>query len=318
MADNLLYHPELNPVLFFDEDRATSDEFQTPHFEDFPFDERGKWWLQVASEKRIWQITDIIELQFESMFDPIIIVLEDENGSEVISLPALIGLPHKVFPNTWSFDVSMSLAGLTTGCYRLKRVLGSAGPTQKTQYSPWMFISADPIPDTIFIKYWHSHFHKDVMFETGKKFGIRIPGWIDYDKQKRVLKQEVYKDQRLNPALLQSDSARNIPVYFGDEFGLTADDINLIEQIWECDNVEIDNKPFGLAEAKFEYIELEGYRKRGLHTIIEPGINRQSRVFGITTDTSKKLVTTILVDNKVVGDFAGSGSTNTVPFINAE
>jgi len=317
--DNILYSPELNPVIFFDEDRATTDEFQTPHFEDFPFAERGQEWYQSGAFKQLWQTTDIIELQFSSQFDPIIISLLNEHDVEVITLPALIGLPNIYYPNTWSFEVSMSLAGLPTGCYRMKRTLGAAGPSQVIQYSPYMYISSTPIPGTIWVKYWHSRFHKDVIFETGKQFGIRVKGWIDYDRQGRKLKQELYRDERYNQTVLNSKSAKNIPVYFGDEFGLPTDILNILEQVFECDHVEIDNKPFGMAEgATLEYIDIEGYRMRGLNTIIEPGINRSSRITTVTTDPTKKLTYGIMVDKKVFGDTSNQGSGNTVPILTVE
>lgn len=317
MADNFLYIPELNPVLFFDVDRANLDKYQTKHFDDFPFEERSPSWMQIASYYQIWQVEDIINLQFESTFDPITVDLLDSNGTAVITLPALIGLPNRYLPNTYAFEVNMALSGLETGCYKLQITAGS-GATQKILQSNWQYISATPLAETILMEYSHSRFHKDVMFESGIKFQLRVPGWIDYDRSGRSLKQEVYKDQLYNPALLSSLSTKQIPVYFGDEFGLPTDITNLIEQIWECDNVLIDGKPFGLAEGKLEFIDIEGYRKRGLKTLIEPGINRNSRIFAIDVDPSKKLITSIVVSAKVFGDTGNQGSSNTVPVYNVE
>lgn len=317
MADNILYHPELNPVPFYDELRSISDEFQTPHFEDFSFDERGQDWLQTYPFKRIWQTTDIIELQFTSQFDPIIISLQNSNLVDVITLPALIGLPNIDYPGTWIFEVSMSLAGLPEGCYRMKRLLGTA-PDQKTEYSDWMYI-ADVIPGTLFIKYWHSRFYKDVVFESGKQFGIRVFGWIDYDRQGRKNKQEVYRDERYNNTILNSKSSKNIPLYLGDEFGQPTDLCNILELAFECDHVEIDDKSFGIAEgANIEYFDIEGYRMRGMHTVIEPGINRYSKITTLNTNPDKKLAYGIMVDRKAFGDTSNQGSGNTVPVLTVE
>ena len=317
MADNILYDPELNPIIWYEEDRAVTDQFQTPHFEDFPFNERGQDWLQSYPFSRVWQTTDIIELQFTSQFDPIIVSLLNSNGEEVITLPALIGLPNLDYPNTWIFEVSMSLAGLPEGCYRLKRLLGNS-PDQKTQYSDWMYI-ADLIPGTIFIKYWHSRFYKDVVFESGKQFGMRVFGWIDYDRQGRKNKQEVYRDERYNNTILNSKSAKNIPLYLGDEFGQPTDVCNILELAFECDHVEIDDKPFGIAEgASIEYFDIEGYRLRGMHTVIEPGVNRYSRITTVTTNSNKKLTYGIMVDRKAFGDTSNQGSGNTVPILTVE
>lgn len=323
MADQFLYDPELNPIIWYDPTLVNLPAYNTKDFDYYPFDQRGKPWLQAASYSQIWQTTDIINLQFESQFDPITIDLLDQDGNSLIIEPALIGLPNKFLTGTFSFEIMMSLAGLETGCYRLKRTLGSAGPLQKIQYSGWMYISSDPIGETILIQYWNSRFFKDVIFETGIKFQLRVPGWIDYDRMGRVVKQELMRDQRYNPTILSSKSAKNIPVYFGDEFGLPTDITNIIEQIWECDNVLIDGIPFGIADgAKMEFIDIDNdsrqYRLRGLKTTIEPGINRNSRVYSITTDPTKKIISTIIVDAAVFGDLANQGSSNTVPVFNVE
>lgn len=317
MADPLLYESELNPIVFYDADRAVSDKYQTKHFDTFPFDERAPEWMQAAEHHQIWQTTDIVNFQFQSEFDPIVIELLDADDNVVIALPTLVGLPNMYLPGTYSFEASMSLAGLATGCYRFKRTLGS-GITQKIQYSACNYISATAIPNTLLIEYYSSKdYYKDVLFISGIKFQLRVPGWLDYDRMGRKNKQEVYKDQLYNQKILSSVSAKNIPVYFGDEFGLPTDILNILEQAHECDNVLYDNMLFAVADGQsMEYIDIEGYRKRGMHTIVEPGINRNSRISSIDVDTTKKLMVNINVDSSVFGDLSNSGSNNTIPVIN--
>lgn len=318
--DNLLFDPELNPVIFYEEDRAVSDIFQTPHFENFPFEERGQDWLQKACHFQVWQITDIIKCQFESMFNPIIVELLDINDNVIITLPALIGLPHLEQPNTWAYEISMSLATVSvTGMYRLRRTLGSAGPTQKKQYTKYMYISTTKIEGTIYLEYWHSRFFKDVMFESGIRFAMRVFAWIDYDRQNRVTKQELYRDESYNQTILNSKSSKVSPVYFGDEFGMPTDITNIIELAHECDHVMYDDKYFTIAEgAKMEFFDQEGYRMRGLHTLVEPGINRNSRIFAVEANTNKKLLYSIWVDKKATGDTGLQSSSNTIPVLNEE
>lgn len=120
MADNFLYIPFINPVKFYKVDRTASNKFFTKHFDDWMFKERLYYWQTRADYKRLWQTTDIISLQFESTFDPIIVKLLDIDGNAIITLPALIGLPNKFIPGTFSFEVEMSLAGLSTGYYQLQ------------------------------------------------------------------------------------------------------------------------------------------------------------------------------------------------------
>jgi len=310
--DNFIYTPELNPVQFYDEDRGTSAVWQTPHFEEFPFADRSKPWLQAGKTRRVWQTTDIINLQFTSSFDPIVVSLVDSRGIAVITLPTLIGLPNRDYPNTFSFEVSMSLASVSaSGCYRIKRTLGS-GESQVVQFSPWMYVSTTPIPGTLLIQYKNSRFHRDVIFETGIEFWFRVPGWIDYDRITRTKKDEVYRDQKFTNSLLSAKSAKAFPAHFGDQFGLTSDDTNLIEEIFTCDQIRIDGRLVALSNGSLEYTEAKDYRQRGITALLEPGINRSSRVKVIGGDPDQKIYTSAAVDLSVFGDLGNNGNTNTV------
>lgn len=329
MPDNFLYIPELNPIIFFEVGKTNLPKYFTKQFEDYPFAERQYYWQQREDYLQVWQTTDIINLQFESTFDPIIVKLLDDEGTAVITLPALIGLANKFLTNTWSFEVMMSLAGLTTGCYRLQIEAGTGGGL-KTYLSDCQYISSDPLPNTLCLEYWNSRYHKDVLFESGIKFQFRVPGVFGYLDKAR--KDEAYRDEKYNPALLNSRSSKQWPVYFGipaegiisqSQFcGLPDDIINIIEEIWSCDNVLIDNKAFGMADGtKPEYTVIDSnglYPKRGMKVTAEAGINRNSRVFAVETDVTKKLVTSIIVEAKVFGDTSNQGSANTVPVFNVE
>lgn len=317
MADNYLYIPFINPVRFYDASRANLDKYYTKHFDDWMFSERILDWQSREDYCQCWQVDDIIYLQFESTFDPIIVKVIDRNGVAQITLPALIGLPHKLLPNTWSFEVSLSLASLTTGCYTIQITAGTGGDA-KTLVSDCQYVSEDPIPNTFLIEYYNSRFHEDVMFESDIRFQVRMHGHIGPLDPGR--KDDQYRDERYNPAMLKSHTLRQWPAYFGDEFGLPDDIIDLINRIWSCDNVNIDNKPFAVAEnGKFEFIEIDNhYPKRGVKLVIEEGINRKSKIVAVTTDTTKKLVHSIFVDKKVFGDTSNQGSSNTVPILNVE
>ena len=90
----------------------------------YDFEERLYEWQDREDYTRVWQTTDIINLRFESTFDPIIVQLLDSKGNIVIALPALVGLPNRAIPNAFSFEVQMSLATVPTGCYRIKIIAG--------------------------------------------------------------------------------------------------------------------------------------------------------------------------------------------------
>lgn len=316
MANNFLYIPELNPIVFYDVDRTSYNKYFTKHFEYFKFDERLYYWQQRENYKQIWQTDDIIYLQFESTFDPIIVSILDQYGVTKNTFSALIGLPNKFIDGTFAFQVEISLADLPTGCYFIKIEAGT-GDEKKTLISDKQFVSSAQLPNTILLEYWSNSFHKDVMFESGIKFQFRVPGSFGFLDKPR--KDEYYRDEKYNATLLSSKSSKQWPLYFGDQFGLPDDIINLIDEIWSCDNVLVDNKPFCIADgAKFEYVTVDRYPKRGMKINVEAGINRNSRIFSVTTDTTKKLITTVIVDAKVFGDTSNQGSSNTIPTYNIE
>jgi hypothetical protein len=314
--DNPIYIPFLNPVRFYDTARAVTATYRTKHFDDFMFSERLYYWEQKEDYRKVWQTTDIIPLQFESTFDPIIVTLHNQYGVAVITLPALIGLPHKFYANTWSYEVAMSLAGLPTGCYYMKLTLGSAGPDQLIYESGWMYVSATPLDGTVLIEYWNNRFYQDVMFETGIKFRLRIPS--NFGRLKAGRTSEKYKDQRQKPYILNSKTFRQWPVNFGDEFGLPDDEIDLLNAIVGCNNVTLDGKFFVAAADEFEYVETKYQPKRGVSLLMEDGLNRASKVIIKNVDTNKKLFYNIIVESKVFGDTSNQGSANTVPLITVE
>ena len=123
--DNLLYIPSLNPVSFYNQAITQPAAYQTKQFDDYEYYDRGQFWQEFTSFERIWQTTDIIYLQFESSFDPITIELVNQYNQSVITLSAITGLPNKYIPNTYAFEVALSLAGLPTGCYKLKGTFGT-------------------------------------------------------------------------------------------------------------------------------------------------------------------------------------------------
>lgn len=318
MADNLLYIPHINPVKFYDVTRSNIDAYFTKHFDAYPFDERLYEWQDPVQFTQLWQTTDIIKLQFESNFDPIIVELIDENGDAEITLAALTGLPNQYIAGLFSYEAEMSLADVPTGCYKLKITAGSGGD-QAVYLSDWQHVSAEPYErSTLLLKYKHSRFHEDVMFETGIEFQFRLPGYLGFLKPGNI--REAYRDQKQNPAILSSRTFRGYPVFFGDEFGLPDDVIDKLNRIWGCDSVSIDGKSFAADAAEFELVEIDNgrYPKRGVKLQVVEGINRASSIFSPTIDTTKKLMYAVSVDAKVWGDTSNQGSANTVPVITIE
>lgn len=318
MPDNILYIPELNPVIFYDVDRANLSKYYTKFMEYWTFPERLYFWQERCDYKQIWQTTDIIVLQFISNCDPILVKLINCEGRVITTLPALIGLANETMPGFYLFKVELTLAeitGVVTGCYRIQIEAGS-GVTKKTLISDWQYISEAQIKNTVLMEYSHSKYHKDVIFEDGTVFQFRIHANFGFLEKPRT--EERSRNQKNNSVLLSSKSAKQWPIYYGDHFGIPDDIFNLIDEIWGCDTVKIDNRLFGLAEPKPEFFTADKYPKRGVKYMVEPGLNRSSRMFTFETDPEKRLIGSILVEAKVFGDISNQGSANTIPVLNFE
>jgi hypothetical protein len=315
---NSIYTPALNPDIFYS-GATVSAPYLTKHIDQFSFLDRGRPWLQNGKFRKIWMTSDIKRGQFSSTFDPVLVELVNQYNIPVITLPALAGIANKFFPGTHIFEFEMSLADLETGCYRMKRTLGS-GDTKQIEYGDWEYISSTPIKETILIEYWSSKdYDKDVVFKTGIRFQLRVPGFIDYDKTGRNKKKEDYRNQKYTNVRLSSKSVEKVPVYFGMtptsilHYGLPSEITNLIELIFELDNVTLDGKAFSLPE-EFEYTDDKGFRLRGMSASMEPRLNRYSRVREIDVDPNKRIIMGAMADVRVLGDTSGQGSTNAVPF----
>jgi hypothetical protein len=314
---NQFYIPFINPVKFYDVGATFLNKYHTKHLDDAKFEDRLLPWQSDEVYEQIWQTDDIIYLQFESTFSPIVVELIDELGASIITLPALIGLPNKFIPGLFSFEVGLSLGGVTTGCYKIKITAGISGPNLKTFISGEQYISSTPLQNSLLIEYYNSRYHQDIIFETGIKFQFRCFGYLGFMDPGRS--DVMYRDEKYNPSLLNSHIIRQWPVFFGNERGLPDETIDLVNRIWSCDNVKIDNKNFSIADgSKLEFTTESDYPMRGLKLTVEEGINRNSKIFDVTIDPNKKLVTSIIVEAKVFGDLSNQGSLNTVPVYNIE
>lgn len=310
-----LYIPFLNPVKFFRGTPYQITKYFTKHFDDYEYSKRGYSWNYTADEDHpIWQTSDIIFLQIETTSDPVYVSLLDDKNELVpgFELPAQLKIPNIYLDDTFAYEIRMALAGLPNGCYRLMLEVGS-GSDKQTFYSPCQYVYDGQIPDTIYVEYNHSESKADVLFETGIVFGRRFYGV--FGKLDPGRSDERYRDQTHNPEVLSSVPFRQWPVHFGGDWGLTDDDIDLLNRIMGCDTVKFDNVLFGISDnAKFEFTDPDDqYRKRGLKIVVEEGVNRNSKYFNLSNnDTTKKLMWAVAVEPSLMGDFSNQGSSNEI------
>ncbi len=311
--DNFLYIPKSNPVKFFETNLQQLPKYFTKHLEKYSFKDRLYDWQEQVNFCQIWQKEDIINLQFSSNYAPIIVSLLNEYGEEVVSLPALIGLPNKYISNTFIYQASISLATIPQGCYYIKIVSGLVSPTQKVLISDKQFVSDTQIENSLLFEYYNHRFLHDVLYETNIKFQYRVFGAIGFLDP--VRNDEKAKDQRYNPILLNSRLSEQFELFIGGNYGVADDTIVLLNHIWSCSNVFIDEKSFALV-SNFEFVTIENYPKRGVKLKIEEGINRSSMIYSTPQDPNKKLITTVIVDARIFGDTANQGSNNVIPVFN--
>lgn len=313
-TNNFLYIPELNPLIFWEKNKTQLPTFFTKFMEDYEFSLRGYYWQDKETYCQPWQDTDIIYLQMASSFSPLVVQIKNEYGDVILQRSANGTIPHLYIADLFIYEFQLSLAGLQEGCYVVE-LLAGYGAYQKVYYTWHIFISNSQLDNTFLIKYKSSKkVFKDVMFNTGIEFQLRVPGCFGF--LNKVRKDEIYRDQQYNSTLVNSKSAKQYPVSFGDEFGLPDDMINLIDEIFSCDIVRIDERLFGIAErSKIEYVEAKRSRRRGMRMTLEDGLNRHSRINQTLQDPTKRLVATAMVSPKVWGVQTGS---NVIPVTNIE
>lgn len=314
---NNLEIPYINPVKFVRVNPQTNPKYFTKHFDDYLFADRLLPWEQREDYIQIWQTTDNVPLQFESEFDPIIVYLLDQYGNKKITLPALNNMPNKFKPGYYCFEILMALSSITkSGCYRFQIEAGS-GSEKEYYISGRQHISTTPYTFPNFmLEYWHDRFHLDIMFETGWRGALRLPG--HFGKLIPGVKNEIMRDEKYNNTILSSRTFRQFPLYHCDEYGIPEDVLDQLNGIWTCRNVTVDRELYAAVDGKFEEVKIPGYPKSGVKLLVEPGINRNSKVFSQTIDTTQRIISSIPLDMKVFGDLSNAGSTNAMPVINME
>jgi len=311
---NYLFIPKANPLVFHRRGLVPLPKFFTRHFEDYPFEQRGYFWQDRETYCQPWQTTDIINLQLESGMSPLILKIVNCYGDVIQTLSAAASLPHEWIPNLYAYDFSCSLAGYASGIYRAQLWAGFGAGQIVLETGP-LLVKDGVIQNTIFFTYSDSSkSHRDTMYATGIKYGIRLPG--EFGLLDVLRDDEMWRDQKYNPGLLRSLTSDQHPLILGKPDGLPEDMIKIVHEIWSCDTVTADNKFFGLAtNSKIEYTPIKRSRKRYMSMIVEDGLNRNSRIYSTVLDPQKRLLVTGMVDSRVWGVQSG---TNTLPIKSIE
>lgn len=290
-----IYFPILNPLKFVDENRATTNQYASKHFDEFLYTEQRNEWEQDVVYCSKWGQNDILKLQFQTDSDPVSIEIKNENGDVVYSNSLNYLLRNKYNSNLFIFETSISLNTFAVGCYKAYITCDNVVLESEN------FEVIANIDNTVLIEYWNSKFYGNVLFETGIKFGIRVEGLIGVMNPKS--KDAMYEDQVLNQTMITSRPYRLFKLSIGGTFGVPLWIIDKLNWAFGCNNVTIDGKFFTKNEgANFEQKEEESYPLRGYNLDVRETLRRDSLVVSTTSNPNNKIVIIGNIEAKAFGD----------------
>ena len=306
-----IYIPHLNPLVFYDPNKVRPAQYQTRHINEYPFSESQPAWVNPADYWQPWQTSDIIPLQFIANYSAIQVDLVDAvdfRGNSLLALSSLNSYANRYQAGYYAYEAFMSLATVNHGAYRVRLTLNNNPNNIRVSEK---IIVSDNFENTVLLEYANNRYHGDVLFETGIRFSMRVPGGIDsYDP---FSKDVMFEDQILNPTQLSSKPYAQAKLILGDAQGLPDWVMYKMMWVWSCNDVTVDGKSFAKADgAKWEKNESEDWKKRGWSMLLREGINRGSQIFDTTGDPTKKLVVAFNIDGTVFGDISSNASSNII------
>lgn len=319
MAINQIYIPKLNPVEFSPKYPTVFPQYDSKDLGDFPFSERINVWQEKVYYKQKVKTSDTHFFQFESNFSPIQLDLYNVLYKDpvVTVVMAQVGTNPRM-PGWYIYQAAISYAGLEDGCYYIELSPGT-NPADQQVGEP-MSVQAKTDEATIYYEYKHSHFHGDVIFETGIQFSFRVEG--ARGKLYPVSDDTFYRDQKLNPFQLSSKPHGSFDLSMGGSFGIPDWVVQRINWIWSCDSVMINGKSFAKDTGSnngsqgIQINEQEDYPLYGLTMLVAEGINRASKIISPTVDPNKRLMVAHQIDGTLFGDLSINVGDNLIP-INA-
>jgi hypothetical protein len=311
---NRIYIPFINPLRFVDAARTNQVQYNTKQFDDYLFREQILDFEQNVCWRQPFSPNDIISLQLSANYSPIQVSFVGAKYGNTLSTFSLTSSIRNTYqPDYFLYEQNFNISDLPEGCYYVRIDAGS--PVQKTLLSETFSISSN-IKNTLFLEYENSSFYEDVIFETGIKFGMRIPGFIA--AYEPASKDVVYEDQVLDNTILSSIPYRTFKLFVGAGQGVPDWLIDKVNRIMGCDTVTIDGKGFSKPDgSKWEKAEEVNYPMRGWTLPLREAINRKSSIFDSEGSTDKRIIVVHNIDSKGFGDIFEPGQ-NVVEIIELE
>jgi hypothetical protein len=309
---NQIYIPYANPVNFYEVAPADIPQYLSRNMDDYLFSNQIRNDQTRVDYNQKWTIHDAIPLQFETNFDPIQIDVIDCSGHIYFSVTAVRRSQNKYLTGYYAYEANISLAALDYGVYYLQMTLGG---TTAMISEPFEVGDGE---GTLLFEYNNSVFHGDILFETGIMLRFRVEAVLqNFDPSNE---RTSYRDQRLNPTVLKSVPFRSWELRVGKDFGVPDWVADKLNWIFSCDNVLIDGKPYAvLDDSKIERVDIHPiFPMKSYGLKIQEGINRASKIVGVSVDTNKRIFIAAFVDTTVYGDLSGESGDNLIQIIDVE
>lgn len=311
---NQLELPLLNNFVWVPVNPNQPAKYNTKFAEDWNFEETIYDWQEKTTRYMPVRAGDVYPQQFTANFAPILIEIVDCLGNVWFSANASQVRANKYVPGSFLYQVILDTTALPRGLY--KGLLTPGGSLADQWKTNWFYVDAEQ-PHTVLWEYYNNRFHGDVVFETGIKFAMRLPGFFEEKAPGSI--DTLYSDQILNQTQLSSRPYELMTHYIGDGGGVPYSWIVKANWAFSCSNVKIDGKLWAKSDgAKWNPFNQEFSRVQGYSIDMRPGINRASRIINPTIDTTKKITLVSYIEGSVFGSIDNSGGTIVTPIINVE
>jgi hypothetical protein len=272
----------INPLRF--KKQGFSSSFNTKYFDQHLLPDTILDFEESSDYHQPWQVSDLIHIQIKTDNLSVQINFHQEEDGDII---------HNVFFTQVSTAVII-VGGVPTTFYWMEAYvdLNSVG---EGHFYATIVGGSDTLESnkicvqtaqkhTVLIKYFHSEFHEDIIFESGIVFYLRINAFVRHNLPER--QSTTYEDQVLNVVNLKGlpynswtliTEAHGIPTYM----------IDMINRACTCDNLFFDDRQFTIPDnSKWEEKQQELYVLRGWGIDIRERVIKSSIAFNGASPTS--------------------------------
>lgn len=253
-----------------------------------------------AYYKQKWVKTDTTVLQIENSIAPEDLKVYDITGKIIKKSFAWVAKFIASDYTIWEtvFDIS----DLPDGVYFIYQ--RTFFDNEIDPIIDWAAIS-EPIysksawPGTLKFNYFNSFNDFDIAWTTGCKMTFRCEaGIMDADFIRGATD---YVDQLVDRILLSAYPSRQFKLYIGDARGVAPWVIDILNRIFACDNVTIDDVAFTASADKWEVNRVKGYPLVGASIDIVPSTNKRSIEFASGTELAKGIVVAYQIQTTFFG-----------------